>query len=221
MNSCSVNKNKSSLRKSVLFILTVFLVFSLASCANSTVNETAASTTYSNTVSETTTAEKQTIDSNIEPLDSADALITTEGYGSKGALADTDLSLADMLLYAVQDEYLAHGEYLAIIEKFGSETPYTNIVKSEESHLAALETLYSAYGMAFPEDTSAEHLIIPESLLEAAQTGVQAEIDNIAMYERFLTYELPDRVRDVFESLKTASESHLAAFQKQVDRLSK
>jgi hypothetical protein len=33
--------------------------------------------------------------------------------------------------------------------------------------------------------------VIPASLLEAAETGVQAEINNIAMYEKFLTYSLP------------------------------
>ena len=40
------------------------------------------------------------------------------------------------------------------------------------------------------------------------------EIENIAMYERFLQQELPKDVRQVFESLKNASENHLRAFRR-------
>ncbi len=145
--------------------------------------------------------------------------LTISGYGSKGALADNNLSIADMLMYAAQDEFAARGEYAAIIEKFGSQNPYANIIKSEESHIAALQELYAAYGLGFPEDTSELHVVNPSDLKEAAQTGVQAEIDNIAMYDKFLSYELPEQIKSVFEQLKKASESHLNAFQKQVDKL--
>lgn len=154
------------------------------------------------------------------PLADSDWSLSLEGYGAKGALADQDLSIADMLMYAIQDEYLAHGEYEATIEKFGNVTPFANIVKSEETHIAFLSDIYNAYGVDIPEDDSASHVVVPESLLEGAKTCVQAEIDNIAMYENFLSYELPDDIRSVFEALKAASESHLKAFQKQVDRLS-
>jgi hypothetical protein len=157
---------------------------------------------------------------NPTPIAEEDIELSLEGYGAKGALTDSDLTVNDMLMYAVQDEYLARGEYLAIIDKFGSQTPYSNIVKSEESHLAFLEEVYKSYGIEFPSDTSADHIIIPEDLLEAAKTGVQAEIDNIAMYELFLSYDLPENVYEVFNALKKGSDSHLLAFQKQVDRLS-
>ena len=159
------------------------------------------------------------IDNNPPALSPGDAQLTLEGYGAVGALADQNLSIADMLMYAVQDEFLARGEYLAIIEKFGSKTPYANIVRSEETHLDFLRKVYQSYGIQFPSDTSGEHIIIPETLLQAAKTGVQAEIDNIAMYEKFLTYDLPQNVSDVFTALKKGSDSHLLAFQKQVDRL--
>ncbi len=171
-------------------------------------NREIASTTV--TASDTTT-DKQT-------LTEGSSLV---GYGSKGALADSDLSLEDMLAYAIQDEYTARGEYEAIISTFGSLAPYTNIIKSETSHISSLTTLYETYGLIAPADDSKSHLVIPESLLAAAQTGVQAEIDNIAMYEKFLSTDLPDDVRQVFESLKDASYNHLAAFEKQVSKLGK
>lgn len=159
------------------------------------------------------------LDQDPDPLADDSKELSLEGYGAKGALVDKDLTINDMLMYAVQDEYLAHGEYLAIVEKFGDQRPYNNIIKSEETHLSLLEEVYGIYGMNFPADTSDEHVIIPSTLLEAAQTGVQAEIDNIAMYEKFLTQELPENVRDVFTVLMNGSESHLKAFQQQVDRL--
>ncbi len=159
------------------------------------------------------------INPNPDPLTISDLTLSLEGYGAAGAMADTNLSILDMLTYAVQDEYLARGEYLTIIDHFGNRTPYSNIVRSEETHLAYLNEVYESYGIDFPADTSMDHRVIPSDLLEAAETGVQAEIDNIAMYEKFLEYDLPDNVEDVFTALMRGSQSHLMAFQKQVERL--
>ena len=159
------------------------------------------------------------VDMNPTPLTIDDQALSLEGYGAAGALVDQSLSINDMLMYAVQDEYLARGEYLSIIDKFGNQRPYSNIIQSEERHLSFLEEVYFAYGLDFPEDSSIDHIVVPDNLLEAAKTGVKAEIDNIAMYELFLSYDLPENVFEVFTSLKIGSESHLLAFQKQVERL--
>ncbi len=97
------------------------------------------------------------VDLNPDALLPEEEKLSLEGYGALGALTDTNLSLIDMLTYAAQDEYLAHGEYLAIIEKFGSQKPYSNIVRSEETHLSYLEEVYSAYDLSFPDDFS-KHL---------------------------------------------------------------
>ena len=156
---------------------------------------------------------------NPAPLTEDDKVLSLEGYGAKGVLADNNLTIMDMLTYAVQDEYLARGEYLSIIDKFGSQRPYSNIIRAEETHLAYLKEVYLAYGLDFPDDTSVDHIAVPANLLEAAKIGVQAEIDNIAMYELFLTYDLPENIVKVFTALKRGSESHLLAFQKQVDKL--
>lgn len=170
-------------------------------------------------VKETAQPVDHNVDINPVPLTEPDKLLSLEGYGAKGALADKNLTINDMLTYAVQDEYLARGEYLAIIDKFGSQKPYTNIISAEETHLAYLKEVYLAYEIDFPADESASHIVVPSNLLEAAETGVQAEIDNIAMYELFLTYDLPENISKVFSALKSGSDSHLLAFQKQVDKL--
>lgn len=156
----------------------------------------------------------------IDNLNKEDLILSLEGYGAKGALVDNDMSIGDMLMYAAQDEYLARAEYEAIIEEFNVSRPYSNIMRSEETHLDSLRDIYETYSIEFPSDTSKEQLVIPTSLLEAAKVGVQAEIDNIAMYEEFLTYDLPDDIEEVFNSLLEGSLNHLEAFRTQVAKLS-
>jgi hypothetical protein len=124
-----------------------------------------------------------------------------------------------MLTYAIQDEYLAYAEYDKIIDAYGAQRPFINIIKAEEPHISALEPLFTEYGVTLPENTAADYAAVPATLAEAYQAGVDAEISNTAMYETFLEQDgLPDDVRAVFTALKNASENHLAAFQRSVDR---
>ena len=140
------------------------------------------------------------------------------GYGAVGSFDNTEASLEQMLIYAIEDERLARSEYEYIINELEAGSPFTNIIKAEETHIALLIPLFEAYGYTLPEDTSKEHLIPAESITAALETGVQAEIDNIAMYELFLELDLPDDVRDVFIELRDGSINHLAAFQRKLSR---
>ena len=85
-----------------------------------------------------------------------DKTLTLSGYGSEGALNDTTLSLADMLTYAVQDEYLARAEYDRILTQYGSIRPFTNIIRAEETHIDTLLPLFAEYGIAAPKDEGAD-----------------------------------------------------------------
>jgi len=142
-----------------------------------------------------------------------DLVLSLSGYGSAGALDDSDLSLADMLTYAIQDEYVAYAEYALIIRDFGSVRPFASIINAEQTHINALLPLFAEFGVAAPSDSSAEHTLATSNLTEAYQAGVSAEVTNIAMYDLFLEQDLPAEVRAVFESLLRASENHLRAFQ--------
>ena len=149
-------------------------------------------------------------------LTDADKALSLAGYGSAGALDDTSLTLADMLTYAIQDEYLAYAEYDRILSDFGNVRPFTNIIRAEETHIDALLPLFTAYGITAPADEGADRAVSVTALTDAFQAGVTAEVNNIAMYETFLDQNLPDNVRTVFESLMHASENHLRAFQNQL-----
>jgi hypothetical protein len=141
-----------------------------------------------------------------------------ELFGAKGAQQSSDPTLEQMLTYAIQDEYLARAEYRFIINEYGSVRPFSNIIQAEEQHINMLVPLFTTYGFAVPEDNAEEHIVVPKDLKEALETGVQAEIDNIGMYETFLNKSLPDDVRDVFERLKNASGNHLQAFKNALSR---
>ncbi len=128
-------------------------------------------------------------------------------------------TVEEMLTYAIQDEYLARAEYKVIMDAFGEQRPFINIMKAEGVHVQRLLPLFTAYGVTVPEDTALEHTVKPDSLQAAYEAGVTAEVHNIAMYESFLKQEdLPDDVRAVFEALMRASGNHLRAFEQNADK---
>ncbi len=141
------------------------------------------------------------------PMASAETALS----GAKAALADKDLTLADMLTYALQDERIARMEYQVILDTFGSSRPFSNIIKAEESHIGYLVDLFADHTLAVPADGMAKPAA-PKDWASAIEAGRQAEIDNIAMYDKFLSQNLPADVRGVFEQLKAASHQHLRAF---------
>lgn len=144
----------------------------------------------------------------------ADPVTVESSFGAAGALSDQSLTLENMLNYAIEDEYLAHQEYVQIMDAFGSQKPFSNIIKAEESHISELVGLFDAYHFSVPDDQSKDHVVLPASIEESLKTGVQAEINNIAMYEKFLEEDLPADVQSAFEHLRDGSKNHLAAFQK-------
>jgi hypothetical protein len=142
-------------------------------------------------------------------------------FGAGGAQQKDEFTLEEMLTYAIQDEYLARAEYVKIMDIYGVQKPFSNIILSEERHIAMLKPLFSKYGLALPPDTATDYIVVPGSLLEVYETGIAAEINNIAMYEKFLEQELPYDVRTAFIKLRDASYNHLAAFQNKADQASR
>lgn len=149
------------------------------------------------------------------------AFAGTTDFGHVGAAADQDYTLEDMLNYAIEDEYLAKAEYEKIMAEFDVTRPFSNIMKAEIQHISALLPLFEKYEIAVPADTASEHLVIPDTLAEIYSIGVEAEVANIAMYEKFLADpDLPADVKAVFTALMKGSENHLKAFERADDRAS-
>jgi len=183
------------MKKSIL-ILTIVLVLLLSSC----------------NIGDTVIEEEEPI---YTELLSGNHL-NDDSWGSISALEESQFSIEDMLLYAIQDEYSAHTEYEYIMSTFDVEEPFSNIIIAEETHIRMLLPLFEAYEIEVPVDTSTEHIIELTTLVSTFETGVAAEILNISMYDLFLTQNLPEDIRDVFTELRDASIKHLAAFEKNV-----
>lgn len=135
-------------------------------------------------------------------------------FGAEAAKADTELTLEDMLTYAIQDEYLAKSRYSLVIEKFGEQRPFSNIVSAEVTHINHLTPLFKKYNITLPPDNSKDYVKIPTSIKESLETGAQGEIENIAMYEISLKQTIPNDVKTVFTLLRNASQNHLQAFKR-------
>lgn len=207
--------------KNKLYILfTIILAIGLlASCQTTEIPESVpqpsqAPTEIAVTVEPDTEVAAETVSSEEDNTTS----VETVGFGSAGAFEDEDAEIAQMLIYAIQDEYVARAEYEYLIDELNAGTPFTNIMKAEVTHIEMLIPLFEAYGLEVPEDTSADHLLPAVSITEALETGVLAEINNIAMYDQFLEQDLPDDIRDAFTALRDASKNHLDAFQRKLNR---
>lgn len=139
-------------------------------------------------------------------------------YGAKGALNASSLSLPQMLSYALQDEYLAQARYNNILSSFGNIRTFIQIREAEMRHISALLPLFERYQVPLPLDISQSFVTTPGNVKAAYAAGVQGEIDNISMYDRFLSLNIPNDVRIVFTQLRNASLNHLAAFERGLSR---
>lgn len=139
-------------------------------------------------------------------------------YGAKGALNATSLTLPQMLTFALQDEHLAQSRYKNVLQTFGDIRTFAQIKEAELRHIYALLPLFEKYQVTIPEDISQSFVKTPGSVKAAFAASVEAEVDNIAMYEKFLAYELPNDISMVFTQLRNASKNHLAAFERGLER---
>ncbi len=118
------------------------------------------------------------------------------------------------LCEALDDEYKAHATYAAVIAAHGPVLPFANIVGSELCHINALLRLFAERGWTPPADRWTGAVTAPASLDDACRTGVAAEIENAALYDRLFAMTDDRDVLMVFHNLRRASaDCHLPAFQ--------
>ena len=120
-----------------------------------------------------------------------------------------------LALMGPDGEYAVYAEYAAIIQKYGEVQPYASIIKSEECHIAALKRHFVMRSLAVPENPYIGKFEAPATLKAAAEAGVAAEQQNVALYDELLQQvkDQPDLVQ-VFTHLQWASrEHHLPAYE--------
>lgn len=117
---------------------------------------------------------------------------------------------------ALLDEYKARNFYRNVIAKFGQVKPFINIIQAEEKHIASLLSLYQTYNLKPVSEPVAE-VVQLDSFAAACTAGVQAEIDNAALYRDTLLPQVASYsdVLSIFTNLMNASQNnHLPAFQR-------
>lgn len=193
------------MKKTILITLTLLFTITLSACSDiELITEELANI-----------IEEDNTETTIDEVEETELLITyTEGWGSVSALDSSELTIEQMLIYAIEDEFTAKSEYEYIIANFEVTNPFTNIIEAEKSHIEMILPFLEDYSIAVPFDDSSNHLIIPLSIEETFAAGVEAEILNISMYNMFLESELPDDIVELFTALRDASLKHLSAFEK-------
>ena len=127
----------------------------------------------------------------------------------------------DVLTAALMDEYHAEAVYAAVIDRFGTVRPFSNIIRAEQMHASWVIDLMKTHGMDVPANTllgSPEvAAAIPASLGEACSVGVAAEVANAGLYDGQLLPVVTgyDDITSVLIRLRDASQNmHLPAFQR-------
>ena len=127
---------------------------------------------------------------------------------------------ADALAVALEDEYRAEAMYEAVMAAHGEVRPFSNIIQAERRHSERVREEMTRLNIEF-SDTNPflGKIAAPATLLEACQQGVDAEIENIALYDEILPTIAYGQVKSTLTDLQWASrERHLPAFQRCVDR---
>jgi len=132
-------------------------------------------------------------------------------------VGDLPQEVQDALIEAINDEYKALATYEAVISEFGNVRPFSMIKGAEEQHIASLKAVFDKYGMEIPENAWLGKVSAPETLQDACQTGVDAEIANATLYDDELLPAVKEYedITAVFTNLMNASQDkHLPAFDR-------
>ncbi len=164
-----------------------------------------------------------------------DSVIQTENIGEKInletvstlSIGDLTSTITEALIFMREEEKLARDIY-AMMYKTHSLKPFTNINKSEQTHMDAIKTLLLKYEIEDPVKNDEagvfkntelqklyQKLIDAEkiSVTEALKVGAAVEeIDILDLKKHLSELNNNDDIKYVYEKLMKASENHLRAF---------
>ncbi len=124
-------------------------------------------------------------------------------------------NLQEVLAEALNEEYKARATYQAVIDKFGQQLPFTNIVSSENTHVQQWVSLLQKFGYPVPADSFMGKVTAPATLQAACATGVAAEKEDVALYDRLMKLTTSQDVLNVMQQQRQVSqENHLPALER-------
>lgn len=171
--------------------------------------------------SQTTTEATQ---SEVEPGEMFDEVV---GELESGPATEEETAL--LLSYLIEEEKLAHDVYTVLYEEYQSQV-FGNILESETKHQDQVLVLLDTYGLEDPRsdelgvfnDPELQELydtLIAKGMLsetDAFEVGVMIEEKDIADITYQLETASEQDVIETLERLRSGSENHLRAFNKQL-----
>ena len=145
------------------------------------------------------------------------------------SIAAETKSTADLLVYLIEEEKLAHDVYTVLAQKWGSNT-FTNILASEVTHQSQVAALLPTYGVTDPRSSQLGVFTNPDllalynqliaqgsiSVTEAYKVGIAIEEMDIKDLENDMALVTDQKVLSVMQTLLDGSYNHLAAFQRKL-----
>ena len=160
-------------------------------------------------------------------VESEESFDVVTGELEVGAATENETAL--LLSYLIEEEKLAHDVYTVLFEEYDSKV-FGNILESEATHQDQVLTLLDDYGIEDPRsdelgvfnDPELQELydtLIAKGMLsqtDAFEVGVMIEEKDIADITAQLENASEADVIETLERLRSGSENHLRAFNKQL-----
>ncbi len=212
-------------------VATGFWIGSIFAPASTTTSQAtssvAAESTDGTAADESTDSATDAESTDAESTDANSGSATSDDPTSASAAAPT--SESDLLVYLIEEEKLAYDVYVTLYDMWGSNV-FTNISASEVTHQDRVAGLLDTAGVEDPRSSTVGVFVNPElqalydqlvaqgsvSKTAAFEVGVAIEELDIADITKMLTTVTDPQIVSVLESLRSASENHLAAFQRQL-----
>jgi hypothetical protein len=137
-----------------------------------------------------------------------------QGNGNRGGSDPLTTTEIEALNLALNDEFHALAVYQSVMATFGEVEPFVEIAVSEQRHIDALINQFNKHGLLVPENPWIGNVPTYDSLQQACQAGVEAEIANTDLYDKLFSMTDDPRLTQVFTNLSSASwNSHLPQFE--------
>ena len=96
--------------------------------------------------------------------------------------------------------------------------PFSRVRETDERHGLELAALCKQLDVEVPVPTDGGEVQVPDSLVDACAAAVQAERENVAVYDGYLESATNAEVREAFSRLRaTSADRQLAAFTRCVE----
>ena len=203
-------------------VITVALM--LASCGESSDSSTDTTAVQVDNTDVSTSTDLE----GVTPIPSTGLSDTLSSVPASASISPAD---ADGLVFMREEEKLAHDVYVTLGNLWGSNV-FANISQAEETHVAAVGTLLTRYGIKDPMVSSEVGVftnpVFTELYSDLVATGSQSLIDALTVGALIEDLDIMDLQRlastspdiaIVYDALELGSRNHMRAFYRQLQKV--